>query len=145
MLRPEQRARRARGRSHLVVELQGQSLEDPSRLVGRSAGGQRRPPDAGHECRDLVLKCHVQPRFRMVHGWCNGPAALSVRWRTQRQGRWPAPRYRLKAFLVIADKVPRVLITSGSSITSISVPSARASAAISSGSNSAVRVMRTPA
>ena len=50
-----------------------------------------------------------------------------------------------KAACVMADKVPRVVITSGSSITSISVPCGRASAASSSPSNSSVRVMRTPA
>ncbi len=49
------------------------------------------------------------------------------------------------AACVIADSVPRVVMTSGSSITSISVPSGRARAASNSGSNSSVRPMRTPA
>ena len=52
---------------------------------------------------------------------------------------------RSSAPCVIDDSVPRVVMTSGSSVTSISVPSGRASAASSSASNSSVRVMRTPA
>ena len=49
------------------------------------------------------------------------------------------------AACVIDDSVARVVMTSGSSMTSISVPSGLVSAASSSASNSPVRVMRTPA
>ena len=49
------------------------------------------------------------------------------------------------AVCVMVAKVLRVLITCGSSITSIKVPSGRARATNNSGSNSSVRVMRTPA
>jgi len=48
------------------------------------------------------------------------------------------------AALVMADKVVRVVITSGLSMISINVPCERAKAASKAGSKSSVQSMRTP-
>ena len=49
-----------------------------------------------------------------------------------------------KALFVMVESVARVVITSGSSMISMSVPSSRARAANNSGSNAEVLVIRTP-